>query len=719
MGARPVILLSLALGIAGFLAGRLAARGGAAEPPPPAGNPAGPAPAPARPAPEGAIPPDRDLTPVRFARTFEAPRTTAGLGQITGRVRDEAGAPLGGVTIVAVPRGGWLPSGVGTGPPIGDPGLPDALAELRYTLLRRAGTRRAGTGDDGRFAVGGLSQDVHDVSAYKRGFELRPMGGHEARPGAEVEFIGRRVFLLTCDVRGPSDAPPERARIDIGPGARYVRRSFVWTPAHPRIPVDRGITVEVRAVAGWDEEFASDPLTLDSSTADERDPVVLVLKPRHGILGTVTFPPGDPVNWSIRALRVREDGNHDPTRLLSERHAEGRLRRCSPRAGTGAFFLPDLAPGLWLVAIVAGGNVLASAEVRVAEGNAPVALVVPFPSAGEAVTVRVLTPDGRPPGDHDVSVHGTWRPESGCEASGGQAAATGGGLFRVPRPALPGAAGGTYSLLVRSRAYGEKTVEYDPDATGEITVRFDEPAVLAVRVAGYAGSRLEGAAVLAVGRQERRPDAAGRLTFDPLAPGEHSIVLYAEGNRHGRSEIARRTIRLTTGTTEETIDPPALFELLVEAGEGAAFRIESLTERFLVLLSEPAPGGAAFLRLARGDYLLTSQSAVSQGAMPLRIEGDMMVRFDPRPLNALRVRIDDPRGLLGAAGLLNGDLVTAIDGTEITDAAQAAALRSIAREGEPSRLTVSRRGRTLAVSVDLRAAWDRGPAGGDLRPWVR
>jgi C-terminal processing protease CtpA/Prc len=105
--------------------------------------------------------------------------------------------------------------------------------------------------------------------------------------------------------------------------------------------------------------------------------------------------------------------------------------------------------------------------------------------------------------------------------------------------------------------------------------------------------------------------------------------------------------------------------------------------------------------------------------MPLRIEGDMMVRFDPRPLNALRVRIDDPRGLLGAAGLLNGDLVTAIDGTEITDAAQAAALRSIAREGEPSRLTVSRRGRTLAVSVDLRAAWDRGPAGGDLRPWVR
>jgi hypothetical protein len=715
MDARPVVLLSLALGIAGFLA----AGGGAAEPPPPAASRAAPGPAAARPAPEETIPPDGEMTPARFARVFIAPRGTAGEGRITGRVRDETGAPLRGVTIVAVPRAEWLPPGTDAGPPIGDPGLPDALAELRHSLLVRAGTRQAGTGEDGRFDIGGLSPDVHEVSAYKRGFEMRPMGGHEARPGAEVDFIGRHVLLLTIDVRGPGEAPPERARIDIGPGVRYVRRSFVWTPAHPRIPVDPGIAVEVRAVAGRDEEFASDPLTLDSSTADERDPVVLVLRPRHGILGTVSFPPGEPVNWSIRALRVREDGNHDPRRLLSEHHAEGRLRSYSPRAGTGTFFLPDLVPGLWLVAIASGGNVLASAEVRVDEGNAEVALVVPFPSAGEAVTVRVLAPDGRPPEEYGVSVHATWRPESGCEASGVRAAATGGGRFRVPRPGLAGAAGGTYHLVLQSREYGEKTVEYDPDATGEITVRFDEPAFLAVTVAGYAGSRLEGAAVLVVDRQERRPDADGRLTFDPLAPGERLIVLYAEGGRHGRSEIARKTVRLISGTTEETIDPPPLFELLVEAGEGAAFRIESLTERFLVLLSEPAPGGAAFPRLARGDYLLTSQSAVPRGAMPLRIEGDMMVRFDPRPLDALRVRIDDPRGLLGAAGLLTGDLVTAIEGAEITDAEQAAALRSVAREGEPSRLTVLRGGRTLAVSVDLRAAWDPGPAGGALRPWVR
>ena len=103
--------------------------------------------------------------------------------------------------------------------------------------------------------------------------------------------------------------------------------------------------------------------------------------------------------------------------------------------------------------------------------------------------------------------------------------------------------------------------------------------------------------------------------------------------------------------------------------------------------------------------------------MEVTVPAQSVVRFEPMVFDCFVVRITDASGLLVRAGFVEGDLVAAIDGTELTADRQMNALLSAAMVKEKSEFTVLRGGRTLTLGFPG-AEYVKAPrdAGGNFVP---
>ena len=85
----------------------------------------------------------------------------------------------------------------------------------------------------------------------------------------------------------------------------------------------------------------------------------------------------------------------------------------------------------------------------------------------------------------------------------------------------------------------------------------------------------------------------------------------------------------------------------------------------------------------------------------MSVPGTREVKYDTRPDNCLVIRVTDPGGVFAQSGLRDGDLIVAIDGTELTDSRQMQALGTLAMKKNEAVLTVSRGGKRFEVRAHL------------------
>ncbi len=699
-----------------------------------------------------------------LAKSAPPPEPARGKRTISGRVMTDVGEPLAGVVIRArrepdPPTTPWVH------PILEEPPAESTLAEslqssVTWWYRSREAVRETTTDADGRFAFDDLLDGQHDLQAFRRGFELTAIpdtyfGRVSVPAGTTVDFVAIPVALQRFDVRMADGTPARDVTMLLERIGRSVStRTVSWTADHPAIVLSAGDWY-VTAMLGGDRVYSTDPrrahyasgrnlVTIDPKRAPEL--VSLTLRGVPAIEGRIVLPiPGFQGSVFVTAVRLLPGDEPDPSLLTG--FSRTRARRPSPRSeasrhaartesdsihGTRYRF-DDLAPGRWYVGVAAGEKPepLVSAVIEVGEECVVHDFVLPPPDPGDRVLVRVLDPDGEPLRDCEFLLF-TERvlPDgrSGGSASGGVTVVrTGDGRFGVSKARFQD----RNALLATHPRFGSRAIELAGDRQ-DFTIRFAEPAAVALRMPGYA-ENARGRNVSIEAEPLGAPDFArkriwieagaiasdGAVDLEKLQPGEWRIRINSDpdpdDSRPG-CQVAATTVELAAGAQEVTLPFPALGDVQIVVGAGA--RVALTLSPFE---SRPEDGE----RVRRfgepdADHIVTFHD-VPPGRYEVRGSGNELMfvdapaegrlRFTPAPINVLRVTVSDPTGPLARAGLQTGDLVVAIDGREFQDAQQLAWIRQSLKDHEVT-LTVERAGELFEVVLARDFMDGRSEAGG-------
>jgi hypothetical protein len=286
---------------------------------------------------------------------------------------------------------------------------------------------------------------------------------------------------------------------------------------------------------------------------------------------------------------------------------------------------------------------------------------------------------------------------------------------------------------ITSKKYGKKSISYQRGKQREFEVRFRAPATLAVTVSGFKGSEHADRIQLGLSRPSGKgglssvtgaesPDGDGNVVLGPVESGDYELVLHVRIGRHQTMPAVRRPVTLPAGESDLTLPMPTLHEFVVAGEKGTQYTLKAEPDAgFWFYQSQRCgdDGRAGFGPLPAGRYVL--QSSGKSGEMVVTVPCGEVV-FKASEYNAMKVSIRDANGMLARAGLADGDLIVAIGGQEFTGQRQMQMLFAAAMmSGENATLTVIRGGRTLELTVDLKATMqnaDAGP-GGSVRPVAR
>jgi hypothetical protein len=246
---------------------------------------------------------------------------------------------------------------------------------------------------------------------------------------------------------------------------------------------------------------------------------------------------------------------------------------------------------------------------------------------------------------------------------------------------LSGSGPVTTTLTATHEDFGAQSVIVKANAP-TLTVQFEAPATVDVVVQGYTSGRYwvsvtgAGRSAFSSGRDDQGlVDAEGHARVGPLAPGDYTVVLQAAGDsggHFGRKRLASVEITVRPGENSVSIPLPTLHEVRVEApglGEGSALTLELQDAGFYDRHEANVDGSgvATFEGVPAGTYRLRSRGA--SAPMTIQVPPTSHV-FEAKEVNALAVSIQDPQGLLGAAGFQTGDLIYGANGTEFANMVQ-------------------------------------------------
>jgi hypothetical protein len=392
-----------------------------------------------------------------------------------------------------------------------------------------------------------------------------------------------------------------------------------WTPdpGEVRLP---STNCRVKA-----QTFVPDPLQsaeteYDASVAS--GPLVLELQGRRML--TAHLVPADgfsvPLDVQFRVRRLEGRDDVDPETLKADQGRSG-------VASQGRATWYDLDPGRYLIAAFLGGRILlASAVAELGDGSLDVAMPFDAPAAGSYVTVKILAPEGGPaqgntyfgilagsgaslryhPADALRREDGTWD-------------------VLLPDALQDGTSEATLRAVVSS--YGTAQVPFDPRRGGTLTIRFDAPTRLRLKVASFAGSGVEGRLFAALyGDQgiatQRQVEADGRCDLGSVQPQDYSLILFVR-DRDGRWPILVRKIVVRAGDQEEGVSVPALHTLRVRPAP--ALRAREVT----LLSSDPAVGGLR--RSARLVDGVATFDALAAALYEIRCSGKKLEARVPGP----------------------------------------------------------------------------------------
>lgn len=608
--------------------------------------------------------------------------------------------PIAGATIV-----GYIPtesrsSRGSSGSTYTEPTLEEELAEARRKALASRKRRRIATsGEDGTFrmdlpqsAQGRLRTYLEDYT-----FEIdRASRSRGSSPEDPMIVRGKPILWLTLDVRLPDGTQPAEARITLAEHSGSTSWGTEWTPEDPKVN-NRFGKASVTASAGPNPSTShfQDASPWRSSEVEVAgtpgEAATIQLEERRRVSIELVDPSADldaPEPW-VRIVKTHLFDPEHPGHGL-ERHVDFDER---PVEIGGRFVYFDVDPGDWTVLAGRGPvddllGATNSIQVVVGDGETRCHVEAPPFDPSEYVTITCLDPTGE--GLDEVRF--TIRHESnGGSSSSGLSGLSrqGAGHYRVAARALEvgsrlSVSGPITTTLTATHAdFGAQSVIVKANAP-TLTVQFAAPATVDVEIQGYTSGRYwvsvtgsgVGRSAFSSGRDDQGlVDAEGHARVGPVAPGDYTVVLQAAGDsggHFGRKRLASVEITVRPGENRVSIPLPTLHEVRVDApglGEGSALVLELQDAGFRDRHEANVDGSglATFEGVPAGTYRLRSRGA--SAPMTIQVPPTSHV-FEAKEVNALALSIQDPQGLLGAAGFRNGDIIYGADGTEFTNMVQ-------------------------------------------------
>lgn len=206
------------------------------------------------------------------------------------------------------------------------------------------------------------------------------------------------------------------------------------------------------------------------------------------------------------------------------------------------------------------------------------------------------------------------------------------------------------------------------------------------------------------------------VTFAELPPGSCRIAVIELD-----SELVSIPLDLVAGPNDFTVSVPELNTLTVivpEGSPGDAILIPYGTNRLSRLRSLDDRLEATFEWLPAGEYIV-SHEGLNPSVMLVHVSSTATVTYHADPFNSLQVVITSRDGALAGLGLLDEDLVVAINGRDFEDLMEMGQAYGLVQPGQASTYNVRRNGQLL--NIEMKDDVLRAPRqwGGMLRPVFR
>ena len=450
---------------------------------------------------------------------------------VTGAVRDEKGAPIGGAEVWIGPTFESISVSGGSGP----------LASL--VGMARPSYQRATAGADGRFEIRGLSPGKYTAGVAKPGYStpapapLAIVQGAAARP---LEFVLLPGASISGIVRY-TDGTPAADKVVSGVIPNATPDGGGWGSSQPTGP-DGAFTIPgLRVGVLYDLDLfegrrGGNPRL--RSVPSPSDGVEIVVPAPGRIAGTVADGGSrDPIpDFQVWFDRDRSSGQF--SNLWNQGPRQGAPRgagifdRLTVRSEDGSFLLEEVPPGTWEVNVEAKGYQPSRiGGVIVGEGQTPAGLRIPMTRGATLHGSVVDAGSGRAVPEARISLTaGGGGPGAGLSSFSGEAASRGtdsDGLFEVE-----GLSPGKYSVTAGHADFSTATQSVEiPETGASVRLALHPGNGVSGQVLDENRRPVPGAAVsLTAGGQGSRndqgtlADEGGRFRFDHVPAGRYSAA---------------------------------------------------------------------------------------------------------------------------------------------------------------------------------------------------
>ena len=675
-------------------------------------TPARPDETPAEP-PGGPAPAAGSLAEVLAA--LETPPIPTGDGEITGEITLEDGSPLPGVKVTSVVS--RTTSGYKEAINKGRTVEEHLLEELEVFRLVEATRREVKSDESGHFTLSHLPDRGFNVTFKLEGYRFvtvkRGQSHWNIPPGTRLEMRAIPAARLKLQIEMPDGSLPESADyrkklISDGPARQDSGGS--WSPDYSEIDLDYG-RWELTATAGKHDEYASDPVTVELAAGIKHETVVLRLKERNGVVGNLKMPEFyAEAHASIYLAKKTSD--ELPQRRDYMRHGSNYASAWS--SNDYNFAIVGVEPGSYWLVVEIDNTAAHSEAVEIGAGLTRREIMIAEPDRSEYLLVNVLDPQGKPLKEASISL--TRQFESGSYGGGHNSRYVDGVYWmKLEDDERRGAERGdlvSVSVRVSHARYGSKEVQL-AEGAGEVTVRFEEPAIINVTVSGYSSHPQAKDIIVSlqdhVGGwrgEDRAKKPEGVWKLGPVTPGKVKVSLFLMIEDHESLPLSTTELDAVTGTNELTLQIPSLYTFTLtkadaEKGERASMRPtndqRSRGGWWSISRIFNEHGEVEFGPVPAGEYEIRTGG---RQKMHVTLPGPARVEFKAMVVNALKVTIDKEEGYFAKVGFQTGDLIIGVDNEEFTDEMQMQASLMGAFTKEKAKLLVQRAGTRFEIEIE-------------------
>lgn len=633
-----------------------------------------------------------------------AEKTEQGTGIIQGTVKTVGGRPLPHVMVRANMMAYGDEKADEEVPVAGDDLTDRTMAFIREEQMQDRRFREVKTNARGEFVLPGLLPDEdYYVEAYRDGYEIYEFGyegwgeteglgdGICCSAGEVINFTARKLVTLSIDVRLPDGTRPARAiLVDEGPKKLSLP---AWTPSSRTFHVRPGVYY-LLAKAGDRGRYICE--SRESVILPNALPVKLILNLDKTTIidGQVVWPngiAGEAVK--VFCLQVPEGVAADAAFV-----AEHGVKAMSTEVdGPDWRFRFQAWPGIFVLGVGENASAMldmASVRVDARQSDGACRLTMPPLRPEDFLVVHFHGPSGRLLSDVEIKNYpGVKRQQDGA--------------FWIDVKNVSS----MRTLNAAHPIYGRTSVTWTPGEPQAMAVRFKEPAVLEVQMAGFEDGIHEFQHGLNV--QVMQPDhwsgspcsahvfgETGTAMMAPLQPGLCKVVVDFFDARE------EHELTLQSGLNRITCQLPQVYSLAVSTHDikpGTwsvlkAVSVEAAVDEYRVQVA--GDGRAVFENIAPGEYRLVIDSPQNSGAMKISIPGDSTVEFKPAPFNALSV--SEEFQCLNGETLEEGDLILGIAPNRFKNFSDIERIDWLARTQNTVTLIVMKDGREMRVKANLR-----------------